>query len=108
MQDRFGGVQVSSAYLALAKARSSSARACHTRDDLAGQFSHLGGQFGQDAADLVPFGDLGFAVGVVQLHHRQRLDEQGGAGGGLVVDDGLDLALELGPQGDDIAPVRAG
>ena len=68
----------------------------------------LRGELGQDAALLIPLGQLQLADFVVQLHHRQRLDEERRAGGRLVVDDGLDLALELGAQRDDVAPVALG
>ena len=67
--------------------------------------AHLVGQLGQDAAFLVAFGQLQLVPGVVQLHHRQRLHEQRLPGGGLVVDDRADAALEIGAQRDDVAPV---
>ena len=45
---------------------------------------------------------------VVQLHHRQRLDEQGGGRRALVVDDPGHPSLGLGPDRDDVAPRALG
>ena len=45
----------------------------------------------------------GLGPGVVQLHHRQRLDEQRRPGRALVVDDPLHPALRLGADRDDVA-----
>ena len=80
----------------------------HPGDDFSGQPADLRREFGQHPAGFVPFGDHGFAQGIVEFHHRQRLDKQGRPGGGLVMHDGLDLALEFRPQRDDIAPVPLG
>ncbi|OQA37400.1 MAG: hypothetical protein BWY52_03377 [Chloroflexi bacterium ADurb.Bin325] len=52
--------------------------------------------------DLLLLGELRLAPAVVQIHHGQRLDEEGRAAAGLVVDQAGDAALELGPQWDDI------
>ena len=72
------------------------------------QAANLRGEFGQHPAGFIPFGDHGFTQGVVEFHHRQRLDKQRRPGGGLVMHDGLDLALEFRPQRDDVAPVPLG
>ncbi len=71
-------------------------------------FGDLGGELIQDAAFLIALLQLQLAHGIVQLHDRQRLHEQGRTAGGLVVDDSLDLALELRPQGDHIASIPLG
>ena len=46
--------------------------------------------------------------GVVVLHDGQRLQEQGGLGLGLVVDDAGDGAPVVGLDGDDVAAVALG
>ena len=55
--------------------------------------------------DLLLLLQLQLAPGVVQLHDRQRLDEERGAGGGHVVDDAPDAALEVGLERDHVAPL---
>ena len=65
-------------------------------------------EFGQDAAFLVACGQFQFTDFIVELHDRQRLDEERGTGGGLVVHDRLDLALELGAERDHVAPIALG
>ena len=107
MQQRLAGVHLLGV-LGLGKGQVELGQRFDTVDDLLRCDSHLRGQLGQHAAHFVAFGELQFALGVVQLDDRQRFDEQGRAAGGLVVDDGLDLPLELGAQRDDVAPVALG
>ena len=59
------------------------------------------GQGREDAVDLLLLGELRLAPAVVQVDHGQRLDEEGGAAAGLVVDQAGDASLELGSQRDD-------
>ena len=65
-------------------------------------------QLAQDAADFLFFGQLRLAPLVVQLYHRQRLDEQGGAAARLIVHQPGYPALELGAQRNDVAPLALG
>ncbi|MBV6467791.1 MAG: hypothetical protein PGMFKBFP_03162 [Anaerolineales bacterium] len=80
----------------------------HAPDDLVSVFGDEAREFGQDAAFLVALLQLQFAQFVVGFHHVERFDEERRAAGTLVVDDGLDLALVLGAQGDDVASVALG
>ena len=57
-QDRFAGFKLVR-ILRLGKNEIELRQGIHTGDDLAGQFTHLVGKFGQDAAHFIPFGDLG-------------------------------------------------
>jgi len=66
------------------------------------------GQLLQDAPDLVLLLNLQLAPGVVVVDGGQRLDPEGGPAGRLVMDNALDLALELRPQGDDVAAAALG
>ncbi len=66
------------------------------------------GQGCQNPPDFVAFGDLGFAKGIIELDHRQRLNKQGRPGGRLVMYDRLDLSLELCPQRDDVSSIALG
>ncbi len=80
----------------------------HRLQDGGGLHGSLHGKVGQDAAFLIPLGQQQLAVLVVMLHHAQRLDEESGPRGGLVVDDGFDAPLELSPQRDHVAPIALG
>ena len=53
------------------------------------------GEFGEDAAQLFLLLQLQLADGVVLLYDSERLDEEGCAAGGLVVDDALDAGFVL-------------
>ena len=50
----------------------------------------------------------GFAQAVAEFDDGERLDEEGGSGGGDVVDDGGHLAAEFGLDRDDVASVALG
>ena len=60
----------------------------HHAHNTVGDVAHQGRERGEDAPDFLALGELLFAPLVVQLHRRQRLDEQRGAGGRLVVHNG--------------------
>ena len=70
--------------------------------------TNLGGEDLQDADDLAAFGGLEFANAIVGVDDGGGFDEYGFAGGALIVDDALDLALEGGSDGDDEAAVAEG
>ena len=80
----------------------------HARYDFPCHASHQVREFGQYPADFIPFCNLGFTQSVVEFHHRQRLDKQGCACRGLIVNDGFDLTFEFRPQGNDVPAVALG
>ena len=61
------------------------------------------GEVGQDAMYFLLLFELEFAPGVVQFDDGQGLNEDGRTGGGCVVDDAPDAALEVGLERDDVA-----
>ena len=65
-------------------------------------------QLVEDALLLGLDRQLRLAPRVAQLDHRDRFDEERLPAARLVVDDALDLALGLGPHGDDVAAVAQG
>ena len=62
----------------------------------------------KDAFDFALLLALGLAQAIAEFDDGQRLDEQGGAGGGDVVDDGGHLAAQFGLDRDDVASVALG
>ncbi len=65
-------------------------------------------KFGEDAVFFVALVELELAVFVVEVHNADGFHEEGGPGGGLVVDDGFDFAFEVGAEGDDVAAIAGG
>ena len=63
--------------------------------DLRRVFRHLIAQIRQDHLDLCFFLQESFLQVIVQLYHRHGLDEECGAGGGLVVDHAWHLVFVL-------------
>ena len=76
--------------------------------DAAGLLAHQPRQRRQDAPDFLRFGQLQLAPGVVQVHRGQRLDEERGARGRLVVHQAADAVLEVGLERDHVAPIALG
>ena len=66
---------------------------------------HEGGQFVEDALDLVAFGGLRLAPGIAELDGNQRLHEQRLAATRRIMEDALDAAPGLGPDRHDVAAV---
>jgi len=81
------------------------AQGIHGADNAAARGGDKPGERSQDALDLLLFRKLRLAPAIVEFYDRQGLDEQGGAGPGLVVDEPGDAPLEFGAQGDDITPL---
>ena len=106
-QHRFAGAQVFGVF----GAAEGEVEACHGIHQAVDQLVVVAdqvGQLGQDAAFFLALGQLQLVPGVVGLDDGDWLDEECGSRGGLVVDDGAHLALELGAQWDDVAPVALG
>lgn len=80
--------------------------------DKPGQFFGVGGdfvtKFGENAVFFVALVELELAVFVVEVHDADGFHEEGGPGGGLVVDDGFDFAFEVGAEGDDVTTIAGG
>jgi hypothetical protein len=105
---RVGSVaRTASAYLARAKARSRSA-IVSTASRMSAACSPPGRKLGQDAPHLRPAPPAAARGTGCSDPPPQRLDEQGGPGGGLVVHDRAQLAFELGAQRHHIAPIALG
>ncbi len=66
------------AYLALAKARSSTSQVLHAVGQFIAMRADQCGKLRQDAALLIPLRQLQLADFIIKLHDGQRLDEQGG------------------------------
>ena len=66
------------------------------------------GQPGENFKHLAPLFNLQFGDFVVQLNSGQRLNKDGGAAGGAVLDDSRHRPLELSFQGYDITPIALG
>ena len=67
--------------------------------------AHMRRKLLENTALFIALGKLQLMPAVIQLHHRQRLNENCGAGGRLIVHDGAQPAFEIGAQWNDIAPV---
>ena len=67
-----------------------------------------GGQVVQDFSDLTGFVQLELTPPVVEFHRRQRLDEQSGTAGGLIVNQPRNPAFELRLQRHDVPSVPLG
>ena len=104
VERRRGGAQLG-AVARLGQTQVDGAERVDGLEDRAGLLSDQGRELVQDALDLVALVELELVPLVVQLGHAERLDKQGRAAGRLVVDDALDLPLELGFDGDHVAPV---
>ena len=63
---------------------------------------------GQDALHLLLLVELQLSPVVVQLHHRQGLDEERGPAGRLIMDQPRDAPFELRLEGDDVATTALG
>ena len=68
-----------------------------------GLLADLLAQRAQDALDLALLFEDQRAPAIAHLDHGQRLDEQRGAAGRLIVDDARHLAARLGADRDDVA-----
>ena len=73
-----------------------------------GMGSHLLGQLGEDADNLVPLVALQLTDAVVGLHYLGRLDEHRSARGTLIVDYARDLALQPRGHRNDQTAVAQG
>ena len=80
----------------------------HGGGDLGVAFADAGGEVAQDALDLALLLELELAPAVAHLDDLQGLQEDGGAGGGDVVDDAGELGAHLRLDGDDVAAVAEG
>ena len=95
VQDRLVGAHLFGIF-GLGKGQVDFGQRFHARVDHAALQPNLRGNFGQHPADFIALGQFHFAHFIVQFHHRQRFNEKGRAARGLVMHNGLDLALELG------------
>ena len=76
--------------------------------DVGGAFAHGFGEIAQDALHLSPLLQAELAPLVAHLDDLKRLQEDGGAGGGDVVDDSRYLGAHLRLDGDDVAAIAQG
>ena len=85
----------------------------HAQVDALSEGCGLGGKLRQNPFDLLAFLDQQLPQGVVGVDRRHRLNKEGAAGGGHIMDKARDLALILAldrhhiavsPQGDDGVP----
>ena len=76
--------------------------------DGSGFFADRFAEGAEDAVDLALLFASGFAQAIAEFDDGERLDEEGGSGGGDVVDDGGHLATEFGLDRDDVASVALG
>ena len=84
------------------------AQEVHRAEDVGDVWTHLGGEFVEDADDFALLLTLQLTYAVVGLHHLGRLYEDGLTRSRLVVDDALDFAFQRRCHGDDEASVAHG